>query len=489
MKNKFSRMPRLLSIAASCALLGACHVPSRPTPPDLTKNAPLAGVPSAENAIWPDRDWWTRYRDDDLNAVESMAVAKAPDLAVARARFAEAQRAVDIAKAAGGASIEGNAQVQRERLSENGLIPPKFLGFTWYTESDIGVQLKYDFDFWGSHRAEIAASVDRARAAAAERQTASTMISAAVADAYFGWQLDMAHIGFANESMALEQKIRSIANSRVQRGLDQDDVLHQADAELAAMCEDVATYQWAAQMRREAIAALIGIAPSELPEFHAHALPEITGGLPTDAGLDLIARRADVEASRWRVEAALKDIDVARAAFYPDVSISAMIGLSSVDLGKLFRAGSRVVDAGPALHLPIFEGGRLQARFGQSQAALDSSIADYDKAVIDAAHDAANQALTLAQVQARRIERAGQVSAAERLYQSSLARGKRGLTDARPEYSASIELIRQHDANTQLVAAGLSAEIALTKALGGGYVGPDPSDTDKKSVSAGAVQP
>ena len=477
-----------MSIAATCALLGACHVPPRPSAPDLTKNAPLTGVPTTENATWPNRDWWTRYGDDDLNAIESMALAKAPDLAVAQARFAEAERAVDIAKVAGGASVEGNAQVQRERLSENGLIPPKFLGFTWYTESDVGVQFKYDFDFWGSHRAEIDASVDRVRAAAAERQTASTMISAAIADSYFGWQLDMAHIGFSDESMQLEQKIRSIANSRVQRGLDQDDVLHQADAELAAMREDVATYRWAAQMRREAIAALIGVAPSELPEFHAHALPAITGALPANAGLDLIARRADVEASRWRVEAALKDIDLARAAFYPDVSIAAMIGLSSVDLGKLFRAGSRVVDAGPALHLPIFESGRLQARFGQSQAALDSAIADYDKAVVDAAHDAANQALTLAQVQARRTERAGQVSAAERLYQSSLARGRRGLTDARPEYLASIELIRQHDADTQLVAAGLSAEIALTKALGGGYVA-DQTDTDKKSVSAGAVQP
>lgn len=490
MKTKFLTVPIL------CALVAACAIPPRPTPPDLSSSAPLNGIPTKDDAAWPDRDWWTRYHDDDLNAIESMALAKSPDLAVAQARFAQATKAVDIARAAGGASVDGTVQVQRERLSDNGLIPPKFLGFNWYNQGDIGAQFKYDFDFWGSHRADIAANVDRARAAAAERESASNMLTAAIADAYFGWQLDMTHIGFANDSIALEQKIRAIADARVQRGLDPYDILHQADAELASMREDMATYRWAAQMRREAIAALIGVSASDVPEFHVRKLPAFTGALPASVGLDLVARRSEVEASRWRVEASLREIDIARAAFYPDFSISAMIGLSSIDLGKLFTAGSRVVDAGPALHLPIFESGRLQARFGASQAALDAAIADYNKAVVDAAHDAANQALVLAQIEARRKERAGQIEAAERLYASSLARGKTGLTDARAEYNADIELIRQHDADTQLVAAGLSAEIALTKALGGGYVA-EQNETSKtnsakpdsaKPESVGAVQ-
>ena len=487
MKNNLLRLPTRLFLVVACATLAACHVPPKPVPPDLTTSSPLGGIPSS-NADWPHRDWWTRYNDDDLNAIESMALAKSPDLAVAQARFGEAARTIDVARAAAGATVDGNVQVQRERLSEHGLIPPKFLGFTWYNQGDIGAQFKYDFDFWGSHRAEIAASIDRARAAAAERETAATMLTAAVADSYFNWQLDMAHIGFSNESMALEQKIRAIANARVQRGLDPEDILQQADAEVAAMREDIATYTWAAQMRRAAIAALIGVSPSDLPEFHARPLPDLSGALPASAGLDLVARRADVQASRWRVEAAVRDIDVARAAFYPDVSIAAMVGLSSIDLGKLFQAGNRVFDAGPALHLPIFEGGRLQARYGSSQAALESAIADYNKTVIDAAHDAANQALTLSQVKARRAERAGQIAAAERLYQSSLSRGARGLSDARAEYNASIELIRQHDADTQLVAAGISAEIALSKALGGGYVRDDTNNNDN-TKALGAVQP
>ncbi len=485
------RLSKILVVAASLAL-GACHVPPRPTPPGLTTASQLDGIPASPDAAWPDHDWWTRYRDDDLNAIESMALSKSPDLAVARARFTQATKAIDIARAAGGVSVDGNVQVQRERLSDNGLIPPKFLGFSWYTQGDVGAQFKYDFDFWGSHREDIAANVNRARAAAAERVTAANMLAAAVADSYFAWQLDMTHIALSNESMAWEEKIRKIAAARVERGLDPYDILHQADAELAAMREDVATAKWNAQMRREAIAALIGVSLADLPEFHAHALPAFSGALPASAGLDLIARRADVEASRWRVEAALRDIDVARAAFYPDISLSAMMGLSAIDLDKVFRAGSRVVDVGPAVHLPIFEGGRLEARYGASQASLDAAIADYNKAVIDAAHDVATQALALEQVRARRKERAGQIDAADRLYQSSLARGKRGLTDARAEFNADIELIRQHDADAQLIAAGLSAEIALSKALGGGYIrttDDDINNDNTPSASAGASQP
>jgi multidrug efflux system outer membrane protein len=299
MKNKILA----LLITAACTTLAACHVPPKPNMPELTTNSPLGGIPSS-NADWPHRDWWARYHNDDLNAIESLALSKSPDLAVAQARFNEASRAIDVARANAGATIEGNVQVQRERLSENGLFPPKFLGFTWYNLGDVGVQFKYDFDFWGSHRAEIAASMNRTRAASAERETAATMLTAALADSYFNWQLDMAHIGFANESMALEEKIRSIAAARVKHGLDPEDILQQADAEIAAMREDIATFTWAAQMRRAAIAALTGISPSEVPEFHVRPLPAFVGALPENAGLDLVARRPDVQASRWRVEAA-----------------------------------------------------------------------------------------------------------------------------------------------------------------------------------------
>jgi multidrug efflux system outer membrane protein len=260
----------------------------------------------------------------------------------------------------------------------------------------------------------------------------------------------------------------------------------QADAQTAQAREQAADVAGAAEIQRAALAALLGISPAELADLKAQPLPQAPSGLPASAGLDLVARRADIAASRWRVEAALHDVDVARTDFYPDLSVSALLGLQSIDLGKLFSAGSRVMSAGPALHLPIFENGRLHARFGASQAALQTAIADYNAAVVEAARDVAAQALTLQQVQARQHEHAAQLAAVESLRNSAHSREARGLSDARPTLTAAAEVQRQRDAGIKLEAAALSAEIALTKALGGGYRAAT-DDSNKSDAVSGAT--
>ncbi len=464
------RLLRLCALAVVAAAPAGCVLPPpRETPPTLATAAPLDGIPTGTAATWPGDAWWTRYDDAVLNELERRALASAPSLAAARARFDEAVRAVDVARAAGGASVDAQAQVQRERLSEHGLIPTGFLGFTWYGQGDLGATFRYDFDFFGSHGAEIAAAIDRGRAAQAERDAAANLLTAAVAESYFGWQADQARLAAARDRVAALDEARTIAAARVARGVDVDDVAQRAEADLAAAKEDAAAIEWSAHLHRAAIAALLGVAETGLPEFTPRPLPAATAALPADAGLDLVAHRADVAASRWRVEAALRDVDVARAAFFPDLSLTAMLGLSSIDLDKLLTAGSRVAAAGPALHLPIFDAGRLHARFGASQAALARAIADYNQAVVDAARDAAGQALTLLQVQARRREHEAALAAATRLQAAAQARVRQGVADARPALVATAELARQRDADIQLATAALAAEIGLTRALGGGY--------------------
>jgi len=471
-------------LTAAAVLLAGCAVPPRPSHPDLSAAAPLAGVPVNTNAAWPESSWWHRYGDEQLDDLEARALSGSPTLAVARARFNQATSGVDVARANGGASVNGSAQMQRERLSEHGLIPSQFLGFNWYGQGDLGVSFNYDFDFWGSHGADIAAAVDRARAAAAERDAAASMLAAAVADTYFAWQADQARLTLAQQIVDGYERGRAIVAARARQGLDSDDTVHKADAELAAAREEIAKLEGDARIQHAALAALLGVAPKDLGELKPVPLPKAVVGLPDNAGFDLVARRADVAASRWRVEAALKDVDVARAAFYPDLSISAMAGLSSIDLGKLLVPGSAVFAAGPALHLPIFEGGRLRARFGVSQAALAAAVADYHQAVTDAAHDVATQALTLQLIQERQRQNAAQVAAKTQLLASARARMQRGLSDAIPVLDAGEMLDRQRDASVQLDAAALAAEITLTHALGGGF-GANPPPTS----SSGARSP
>jgi multidrug efflux system outer membrane protein len=154
------------------------------------------------------------------------------------------------------------------------------------------------------------------------------------------------------------------------------------------------------------------------------------------------------------------------------VTINALLGLSSIDVGKLIEYGSRVPQASAAIHLPIFDAGRLKARYGATQAAIDSAVASYQDTLVSAARDVAMQASTRAQIAAQRTQRMIEVGAARQLQSSAAARVRQDITDWRPELTATETWIQQRDALLQLDAAALSADIALQRALGGGYESP-----------------
>ena len=232
-----------------------------------------------------------------------------------------------------------------------------------------------------------------------------------------------------------------------------------------------------------ALAALLGVAPAQLPPLAPRPLPATSGALPADAKLDLIARRPDIAASRWQVEAALQQTDVARAQFFPDISITALAGLSSTNqgtpalfgggspgsLGNLFSAGSRVFGLTPALHLPIFEGGRLKAAYGISRAQLDDAVAQYNAAVFHAAREVASQALAAEQLATTRAQQERQLSADAQLADNAEARLRRGVRDGRESLAAQAQLLQQRDQAVALHAQALTTDLALIKALGGGY--------------------
>lgn len=459
----------LLSAIACALLLAACSVPSRPELPPLRSEAPLAGLPAQAGGDWPDPQWWRAFADPQLDALEERALADAPALDEARRRFDTATRAIDVAGASAGLSARANAQLQRQRLSENGLIPPRFLGFTWYNQGDLSLEFEYDFDFWGRTRAAVAAAVDETRAAAAERSAAALMLTAAVADTYLGWQADQARLAIARDTQATLERAHALAARRAERGIDPPDIGHELEAQLAAARELAAACEGAARIRHAALAALLGLSPAELGELQPRPLPRADARLPDDAGLDLLARRPDIAASRWRVEAAMRRVDEARAAFFPDIRLGALVGLQSIDLDHLFDAGSRMGGFGPALHLPLFARRPLEAAYGVSQAQLQAAAAAHDARVVDAAREVALHALELAQVDARRDERRRQLDAIEALERSAALRSRRGLGDDRAVLAAHARVLEQRDALVQLESQALSSAIALTRALGGGY--------------------
>jgi len=487
MKHAPFRGRTILAAATLLALAGCAAAPARLGEPMLRDDVPLAGLQAPARAGWPAAQWWRQYDDPQLDDLMDRAMRRSPDLALAQSRVQNAEQSAKLAAAQLGLSVNGSAQVSRQRLSDHGLIPSQFLGFSWYNQADLGVQLQYDFDWWGKKRATLEAALDQARAAEAQRSAAALAIQYAVADTYFGWQADQARLQLADQLLATQQQFAHIVELRVRQGVDLSDEAQKAQAQLAAVREMRVALDGSAKIRRAALASLLGVAPAELPELQARPLPAIERGVPASGGLDLIARRPDIAASRWQVEAALKQTDAARAEFFPDISLTALAGLSSIDMGKLLTASSRTFALTPALHLPIFNGGALEANYGVSKAQLDAAVAQYDSTVLAAAREVATQALSAEQITARQHEQQAQLDADQRLLANAQARARQGVRDLRESLGAQAALLQQRDAATQLQAQALSTDLTLIKALGGGYRATDEAATSSSSVTAGAA--
>lgn len=481
---------RALLVAVIALILAACaHAPAKLDRPAALRDAvPLAGLQAPVRADWPAAQWWRQYHDPQLDELMDRAMQQSPDLALAQSRVSNAEQSARLAAAQLGLSVNGSAQVTRQRLSDHGLIPSQFLGFSWYNQADLGAQLQYDFDWWGKKRATMEAALDQTHAAQALRSAAALALQYAVADTYFGWQADQARLLLAEEMVTTQRQFVHIADLRAKQGIDLPDEAQQARAHLAMAREMRVALDGSAKIRRVSLASLLGLSPDQLPELKRQTLPVVNSGIPANARLDLIARRPDIAASRWQVEAALRKTDAARAQFFPDFSISALAGLSSIDLDKLLTTGSRVFSLTPALHLPIFNAGSLEANYGVSKAQLDAAVAQYNSTVLTAAREVATQALNAQQMAARRHEQQAQLEADKQLLANAQARMKQGVRDARESLAARAQWLQQRDAATQLHAQALSADLSLIKALGGGYQAPVQADKNPTlPVTAGAA--
>lgn len=467
MKNR-----RFAATLLALLCVGCAGLPPKHRPEQLSTAAPLDGLEAAAGGDWPASQWWMFYHDTTLDQLIELGLASSPTLATAHARYDSARQSVRIAGAASGARVEASADIDRQRLSDNGLFPPRLLGFSWYNDANLGLQASYTFDWWGKQRDQVEAAVDQAHAAQVDRSAAALVLAGSIADTYFGWQADQSRIALARERAQVVEHKAAIGAARVRAGLDAAENTNRSDLALAAAREQVAALEGSAKLRVVALAALTGRSMTELPALQSKPLPALSGNLPDNVRIDLISRRADITASRWRVEAAQRNLDLARAEFYPDVTVNALLGVSSIDVGKLLEYGSRVPQASAAIHLPLFDAGRLKARYGASQAAIDSAVASYQETVVSAARDVAAQATTRAQIAVERTQRVIQVDSARQLHSSAAARVRQDITDARAELTATESWIEQRDALLQLDAAALSADIALQRALGGGYESP-----------------
>jgi NodT family efflux transporter outer membrane factor (OMF) lipoprotein len=197
--------------------------------------------------------------------------------------------------------------------------------------------------------------------------------------------------------------------------------------------------------------------------------------------MDLLGRRADVVAARWRVQAATRDVDNAKTLFYPNINLTAFAGFSSIGLDRLVQSGSEQWGVGPAIRLPLFEGGRLRANLKGKTADLDAAIETYNALVLDAVRDVADQLTSTKALERQQVEQKSAQKSAEAAYAIAVQRYEAGLGNYLNVLNAETAVLAQRKLGVDLAARVVDTQVQLIRALGGGF-----NDTDSATTVAAA---
>lgn len=412
--------------------------------------------------------WWTGFNDAELNTLVDRALAGNPSLALARARLARAQAGADLAQADRLPRLDGSAGVNRQRYSENGLYPPPLAGSTM-SSGDVGVSASWELDFFGRHSSALNAAIGAQRAAEADAQAARVLLSSNVVRTYVQLARWVSLRDVAQRTLDQRDEVLNLIRQRVEAGLDTALDLKQGESSVPATRQQLEAIEEQIALSRHALAALTAQAPDAYNALAPRLPSAQTLALPANVPADLLARRADIQAARWRVEAATNDVAHAKTDFYPNVNLTAFAGLSSIGLDKLFKSGSQQYGAGAAIHLPIFDAGRLRANLRGKTADLDYAVESYNAAVIDAVHDVADQVSSVQSVARQNTQQVLAQESAEAAYAIAVQRYKAGLGSYLAVLSAEDAVITQRRLGADLKARVIDSQVALIRALGGGY--------------------
>ncbi|MFT4252663.1 MAG: efflux transporter outer membrane subunit [Caulobacter sp.] len=462
----------LLGLLATSALAGCAAVPA--LPPAQAIKAPDAYASqaslSAPAADWPTDRWWTAYGDAQLDALIEEALAGSPDLAAAQARVAKAQALAGQARAATLPSLSANANYASVKQSYHNGFPEAYVPKGYNDSGRATLDFAWELDFFGKNRAALAAATSQAKAAEAEAAETRLVLSTNVAAAYADLAQLFADRDAAADAVKTREQTAKLTADRAANGLENRGAAEQSKAALASAKAQLAASDEAVGLTRNRLAALLGAGPDrglslERPKV---GTPKAFG-LPQNLSADLIGRRPDVAAARLRAEAAAQSVKKAKAEFYPNVDLSAYFGQQSLGLDMLTNSGSRIGSFGPAIRLPIFQGGALRAGYRGAAADYDAAVASYNGTLSQALKDVADAAVSARALDARLDESRKAVAASSAAHDIALQRYRGGLATYLDVLSAEDALIANQRTLADLETRAFTLDVALVRALGGGY--------------------
>lgn len=478
-----SRTAFNISVLTSALIgLGACHlapdyhVPSTPVAAQYRTQGPWRAAQPSDQLS---RDgWWQIYNDPQLNDLQQQLLVNNPDLAAALAHYAQAQAFVTQVQSDLFPSITGNANGQRDRQSDTRPLRSTTAAAE-YNSFTLGAEVDYEIDFWGRVRDSVAAGTDEAQASKADLASARLSLQAQLADSYIRLR------GLDQQTRLLQESTEAYAKAvNLTEGLHAGGIVSGLDVSRAKTQLSSAKSQLKQNLAQRAlvehaIAALVGASASELrvpPNTQAIALPVVPTGLPSA----LLQRRPDIAASERRIAEANSKIGIARAAFFPAITLSAQAGFQSDQYGGLLTAPNLFWAIGPSLVTTLFDAGARQAGVDIAKAQTDEAGARYRSVVLGAFQQVEDNLTLISGLGDALKDQHDAADAAQYSEDLALARYRQGAVGYLDVVEAQTVSLDSQRSVLDLQTRQLSANVALIKALGGGW------DTgDLASVAAG----
>ncbi len=476
-------MKRTILVPVLMAGLAACA----PTTPHGGRMLQPAGVGLTGPAAPAAGEWWRGWADAQFEALVEKALAGNPRLAEAIARATAAQAAAGAARGDALPRVTLDGEDQFQRFSNRFIYPPPYGGGHYWMGS-VQSNLSWDLDFWGRQRALIEQARAGVEASALDAAAARLALTGALAEAYVGLDRAYALLDIAERTVAQRTRLLDLAHRRVVAGLDSRIEEKQAEGQLALAR---VSRQQAINERDNAVHAIAALTGQGADAYAAIARPRLDAEavlpLPEALPADLLSRRPDILAARLRVDAGLAGQKAARAAFYPNVNLVAFAGFQAIGLSHLLSGGAGVYGAGPAVHLPLFDG-RLKPNYEGATAEIDIAIAGYNGAVISAVQQVADR---LSGIQSLKLELADQaraLDAAEQAFALAERRYGAGLSTYLAVLTAETQLLDARRGLAVLRAQQAAERVKLLVAVGGDFQPPGDAGRNPAAEAAGGMK-
>nr|WP_186351979.1 efflux transporter outer membrane subunit [Pseudomonas veronii] len=488
--RRISRELKTLSVWALSLAISGCIGTGGIAPQDQALSANTLATDeaiqsAARDARWPTAQWWQAYGDPQLNRWVELATHDSPSLAMAAARVREARAMAGIVESAESLQINSDTTLKRHNWPNDQFYGPGALSGsnTWDNNTSLG--FSYALDLWGRESNATERAVDLAHMSVAEARQAQLELQNNVVRAYIQLSLHYANRDIVAATLAQQQQILDLANKRLNAGIGTHFDVSQAETPLPETHRQLDALDEEIALSRNQLAALAGKGPGEGARLQR---PTLSLGaplkLPSSLPAQLLGQRPDVVASRWQVAAQARGIDVAHAGFYPNVDLVGSLGYMATGGGMLgFLAGKKFnYNVGPAITLPIFDGGRLRSQLGEASAGYDIAVAHYNQTLVNALKGISDQLIRRESMDKQKGFAAESVASAQKTYDIAMIAYQRGLTDYLNVLNAQTLLFRQQQVEQQVQAARLTAHADLVTALGGGLGAGNDVPQDTKTV-------